>query len=76
MNTTKHCMPDEVTTEAEHYQYLSDIGNIEWEFESWAEKSTYEAFIKGVDKEGNEYTAIAVKDGDSFESIHDVELRK
>ena len=68
-------MPDEVNTKEEHYQYLSDIGNIEWEFESWAEKATYEAFIKGFDKVGNEYTAICTKSGESFENIHDVELK-
>jgi hypothetical protein len=33
---------------------------IEWEFESWAEKVTGEAFIKGVDPRGNNYEGTGI----------------
>lgn len=75
MKDKKYCMPDQVTTEKEHIQYLSDIGIIKWEFVDWAEKATNEAQIKGMDNKGNIFEATGIMGSGDIVEVYDIEFK-
>ena len=55
---------------------MSKDNEISWEFTEWAEKSTYEAFIKGVDNDGWTYEAIGIMGGGEIQEVRCIELDK
>ena len=67
-----YCMPDEVKTKKDHIQYLSDIGGITWEFESWIEQDNREAHLNGIDDNGNKFTALGIMSSDQLSEIIEV----
>tara|TARA_R110000851_G_scaffold169466_1_gene315630 strand:- start:341 stop:745 length:405 start_codon:yes stop_codon:yes gene_type:complete len=46
--------------------------DITWEFESWAEKATYEAFIIGTDSDGIEYEAIGIMGVGDIQEVKEI----
>ena len=53
---------------------MNKENDITWEFVEWAEKSTYEAFIKGVDNDGWTYEAIGIMGDGEIQEVKDIEL--